>query len=162
MKSDKLQTIESLWFELGQILDDEHGRHRPEPGESDRSRKRYEKEPKSIMLLRAAKEEYEERQRRFKHFDIELFGEPSWDILLDLYIADIAGKALPVTTVCVGARVPSSTALRWINVLEARGHIARSHSEDDKRVNLLRLSAEARASLDTYFSGRIARRSQCQ
>jgi hypothetical protein len=50
-----------------------------------------------------------------------LFGEPAWDILLDLFIAHCRGDDLQVSSVCIEASVPSTTILRWIARLESEG-----------------------------------------
>ena len=47
---------------------------------------------------------YAARRMRAKLFgDADLFAEPAWDILLDLYTAHCEGKLLPVTSACIGA-----------------------------------------------------------
>jgi hypothetical protein len=78
----------------------------------------------------AAREFYNARRRRHKHLPADLFGEPTWDILLDLYVAGRENRRVPTTSACIGAHVPPTTALRWLRILEARGLVER---EDDGR-----------------------------
>ncbi len=62
-----------------------------------------------------------------------LFGEPGWDILLDLFIAAQQGERLQVSAVCLDAGVPSTTMLRWLARLEAEGLICRNADDRDGR-----------------------------
>ena len=65
---------------------------------------------------------YRSRRMRDRVFHTDsLFGEPAWDMLLDLAIAHWKGKRLPVTSLCIGSCVPNTTALRWIKVLTDAG-----------------------------------------
>ena len=69
-----------------------------------------------------------------------LFGEPAWDMLLDLYIARVAGQNVSVTSLCIAADAPLTTGLRWIALLESEGLIARYPDPADKRRTYLRLT----------------------
>ena len=42
------------------------------------------REPPALTLARTL---YAERRRRDRTFPVDIFGEPSWDILLDLFVA---------------------------------------------------------------------------
>lgn len=85
---------------------------------------------------------YAERRRREKHFSNAgaLFGEPGWDILLDLFIAYEKGKPQSVSTTCIGACVPPTTALRWIALLEHQGLVHSWAGERDGRYRMLGLT----------------------
>lgn len=54
------------------------------------------------------------RQRRAREQDLpaNLFADPAWDILLDLTAARIEQKRVSVSSLCIAAAVPSTTALR--------------------------------------------------
>ncbi|WP_343070983.1 winged helix DNA-binding protein [Novosphingobium jiangmenense] len=73
-----------------------------------------------------------------------LFGEPGWDILLDLYIADRRRTELQVSSVCLDAGVPSTTILRWISRLEREKLIYRTADASDARRRYVRLTDEGR------------------
>jgi len=102
--------------------------------------------------LELAKREYADRRRRTKFFDAELFGEPAWDILVDLFIATKINKQVSVTSACIGAQVPATTALRWITVLESQGLLTRENDPNDARRAFLRLTSAAYNKLVDYFS----------
>jgi hypothetical protein len=72
-----------------------------------------------------------------------LFDDPAWYILLDLFVARHQGREMGVSSVCIGSGVPSTTALRWIKVLEDRGMIGRRSDPGDGRRVLLALEPEA-------------------
>lgn len=78
----------------------------------------------------------------------DLFGEPAWDILLNLFIAGCEGRRLTVAAVCSGAGAPESTALRWITILEKRGIIVREGAPNRA---FLKLSGAVSGGLTDYF-----------
>lgn len=94
---------------------------------------------------------YTGRRIRDSLFGAQLFGEPSWDILLDLFIAERRGKKLPVTTVCIGAQVPSTTALRYIGLLVECGFVQREFDPRDSRRIFLRLSPLGLKRMTSFF-----------
>lgn len=102
----------------------------------------------SVMARRA----YADRRRRSRIFDPELFGEPAWDLLLDLFIAAKENKRVSVTSACIGADVPSTTALRWIAVLESHGLVSREDDSKDGRRAFIHLTADAYARMIDYFA----------
>lgn len=106
---------------------------------------------------------YAERRLRDRLFaDDELFGEPAWDILLDVASAESKGERLPVTSVCIGACVPGTTALRWIDILERRGLLHREDDRTDARRSFVRLTTEGARKLERYFIGLAELRRRAQ
>ena len=87
---------------------------------------------------------HRERRLRDDILSEGLFGEPAWDILLDLFACEEEGRTVRVNSACIGAAVPASTALRYLSELERRGLIERSRDEVDRRGQYVRLSKEAR------------------
>ena len=94
---------------------------------------------------------YAGRRIRDGLFSAELFGEPSWDILLDLFIASRRDRRLSVSTVCIGAQVPSATALRYIRTLEDHGLIQREKDRRDSRRTFLRLTSLGMDHMTSFF-----------
>jgi DNA-binding MarR family transcriptional regulator len=62
-----------------------------------------------------------------------LFADPAWDMLLDLFAARLEERSVSVSSLCVAAAVPSTTALRWINILELKGHVRKRADPKDRR-----------------------------
>ena len=99
-----------------------------------------------------AREAYAVRRRRSIIFENdELFGEPAWDILLDLYIAHTESKPVSVSSACIGSAAPPTTGLRWLGVLAEQDLIVREHDPEDQRRVLVRLTEKALAAMDDYF-----------
>ena len=70
---------------------------------------------------------------------------PAWDIMLDLYLAETELKPVSVSSACIGAACPPTTALRWLQVLENRGLIERCGDPGDKRRTVISLTPLGRS-----------------
>lgn len=86
------------------------------------------------MVLSYATGIYAFRRKRAKWLPEDLFGEPAWDILLELFVMRLQGNPVRVKNVCIASGVPATTALGWINVLEGKGMISSSADACDHRV----------------------------
>ncbi|ABD25686.1 transcriptional regulator, MarR family [Novosphingobium aromaticivorans DSM 12444] len=98
--------------------------------------------------VEVAREIYASRRRRHKFLPVDLFGEPTWDILLDLYLAAREDRRVPTTSACIGAHVPPTTALRWLRILEARGLVEREDDGRDGRRTFVRLTRAGLVAMD--------------
>ena len=91
--------------------------------------------------LRRAKFAYAARRRRDAAVGHgNLFGEPAWDILLDVFIAQQSRQEIQVSNICLEARVPSTTILRWVARLESEGLIYRCADSADGRRRHIRMT----------------------
>ncbi|MFL0356694.1 MarR family transcriptional regulator [Erythrobacter sp. GH1-10] len=106
-------------------------------------RHRFAKMARSIYRLR--------RERAVLFGNSELFGEPAWDILLDLYIAYAERKQVSVSSACIGSAAPPTTGLRWLGVLAGEGLVVREHDPQDQRRVLVRLSETGIAAMERFF-----------
>ena len=103
--------------------------------------------------LTAAQKIYQLRRRRDAVFgDSDLFGDPAWDMMIDLYGASIKGKRISVTSACIASCAPPTTALRWIAVLESAGLLIREKDDHDGRRMFVQLTSKAIGALETVFS----------
>lgn len=91
------------------------------------------------LLAYLAERIYDGRRRRNRFLDDDLFGEPAWDMLLDLFINHARKQRVPTTSLCIASQAPTTTALRWISILEQRGLVRRISSERDQRVHYVEL-----------------------
>lgn len=96
---------------------------------------------KSAAAVKLARELRRIRMNRSKFLPASLFADPAWDIILDLFIAHHETRRSSVKTVCLASGVPSTTALRWITILEKAGLIVRKKDESDSRVRCIELSS---------------------
>lgn len=92
------------------------------------------------------------RQRTAIFGDPELFGEPAWDILLDLYIAFVERKPVSVSSACIGSAAPPTTGLRWLGVLAEHGLVVREQDPTDQRRVLVRLTEWGVEAMERYFA----------
>lgn len=83
-----------------------------------------------------------------------LFADPAWDILLDLTLARLEGRLTPVSSLCIAAAVPTTTALRWIKTLLDRGLIERRPDPDDRRRHYIHASDETFAMMMKLMGAR--------
>ena len=63
----------------------------------------------SILILRRAREEF---------FDRNLFSDPAWDIMLELYAARLGGRTVSIAELVASSFTPQSTLERWLAALE--------------------------------------------
>ncbi|WP_422059835.1 winged helix DNA-binding protein [Sphingopyxis sp.] len=91
------------------------------------------------------------RRLRSEFLPPTLFAEPAWDMLLDLYAAHHEGKRVSVSSLCIAAAVPSTTALRSIEGMTEQGCLVRERDPDDGRRIFVALSDKARRGLDAWF-----------
>jgi DNA-binding MarR family transcriptional regulator len=89
---------------------------------------------------------------RSEYFEEDLFADPAWHILLDLFAAAAEGQYVSVKSLCLASRVPSTTALRWIRHLETRGLIERTPDEKDGRRAFVTINPEAFANMAAYLA----------
>jgi CheY-like chemotaxis protein len=92
------------------------------------------------------------RSLRARHLPGELFADPAWDILLDLMRAELAGEHVSVSSVCIAASVPMSTALRWVKQMTDAGLLKRWTDPRDRRRDLICLSDSASTSMKRYLA----------
>jgi len=124
------------------------------PASTQRSQRSERSERRYLALARQA---YALRRKRAAIFgNPELFGEPAWDILLDLYIAHADGKPVSVSSACIGSAAPPTTGLRWLGVLAEEGLVVRENYADDHRRVLVRLTRAGITAMERFFDAVIS------
>ncbi len=98
------------------------------------------------------------RRLRTRFFADDLFADPAWDMLLDLTQAEIAQVRVPVSSLCIAAAVPATTALRWIKTLTDTGHLVRRADPHDGRRVFVEMAPVTSLAMRRYFAevGRVA------
>ena len=91
------------------------------------------------------------RRLRARFFPEDLFADPAWDMLLDLLQAEIAQLRVPVSSLCIAAAVPATTALRWLKSMTEQGLFVRRADPHDGRRVFVELSPQASSALRRYF-----------
>jgi hypothetical protein len=92
------------------------------------------------------------RRLRSRFFPEELFADPAWDMLLDLLQAEIAQLRVPVSSLCIAASVPATTALRWLKTMTQQGLFVRRADPHDGRRVFVELAPQASRALRRYFA----------
>ena len=91
------------------------------------------------------------RKVRDRHFPTELFSDPCWEMLLDLYDAQFDESEVTVSSLGAASGVPLTTALRRMEVLQKHGFIERVVDPDDRRRTIVRLSEPGLAAVEQFF-----------
>lgn len=72
-------------------------------------------------------------------------------MLLDLYAAYHEGKTVCVSSLCIAVNVPSTNALRSIELMTEQGCLVRARDPHNGRRIFIELSEESRSGLDAWF-----------
>jgi hypothetical protein len=101
--------------------------------------------PKSTALVDATlvRKVIRLRRDRERFFPAEIFADPAWDMLLDLLAAHMENRQVAVSSLCIAACVPTTTALRWIRSLSEAGVFERTIDPTDARRTYISLSASS-------------------
>jgi len=91
------------------------------------------------------------RRLRDRYFKGGLFADPAWDMLLDLMAARLENNRVAVSSLCIAAAVPPTTALRWIKTLTDQGLLVRCADPQDGRRVYIELSDDAARALAAYI-----------
>ena len=90
------------------------------------------------------------RGRLANFIDSDLFADPARDILLDLFVAGEEDRRISISSCCIAASVPPTTALRWIGMLKKRGLVEETTDPADGRRKWLSPSPHARDAIEAY------------
>lgn len=92
------------------------------------------------------------RRMRDPLFPPDLFADPAWDIMLDLLAAHLEGRFVSVSSLCIAAAVPPTTALRWIRQLTDRELLERREDPEDGRRIFIVLSEPGLLAMRRWFA----------
>lgn len=92
------------------------------------------------------------RRLRGRYFSEELFADPAWDMLLDLMQAEVAQLRVPVSSLCIAAAVPATTALRWLKSMTGQGLFVRRADPHDARRVFVELAPQTSIAMRRYFA----------
>jgi hypothetical protein len=80
-----------------------------------------------------------------------LTADPTWDILLFLFIAQYREETITVIKACNSTFAPRATAVRHIRLCEQQGYIDRTADTTDRRRVFLALTPSGIAAMRRYF-----------
>lgn len=133
-RDDLLPTIERAG-----IVGDQRGGYRPGPIDETPAI-----EPQSVRnAIRS-------RRLRDQFFPSTLLEDPGWDMLLDLFAAELEGRPVSVSSLCIAAAVAQTTALRWIGKMTDAELFQRRPDPFDRRRAFVTLTETARRGMQHY------------
>ena len=97
------------------------------------------------------------RRTRDQYFPSDLFSDPCWEMLLDLYDAKLVGSEVTVTSLGAASGVPLTTALRRMEALQSHGLIARVEDAGDRRRTIIRLTTPGLQAVESFFESHLGR-----
>lgn len=100
-----------------------------------------------IRLLRQV---YNLRRLRSRLLPSKLFAEPSWDMLIDLYIADLQGRQISTSSACIASSTTASTGLRHLAMMQSLGLVERRCDPRDGRRIFVSLTPSARTAMHRW------------
>lgn len=77
--------------------------------------------------------------------------ESCWSMMLDLHIAAFERRGVSVSSLCIAAMCPDTTALRKLCQLEQQGLIFRSDDPSDQRRTFMALTSMGRVIVSQYL-----------
>jgi hypothetical protein len=127
-------------------------RERGRPAEVADRRPEYGAEPAGEVAIDAAEVRRAIRSRRLRDgfFEAGLFADPAWDVLLDLFAAELEGGTVSVSSLCIAAAVAPTTALRWIGRMTQDGLLERRADPADRRRAFMVLTERSRTAMRSY------------
>lgn len=90
------------------------------------------------------------RRLRDRQFGKGLFEDPAWDMMLDLFAAHLERADVSVSSLCIAAAVPPTTALRWITRMSHAGILERRPDPFDRRRAFMGLTKSALDGMRSY------------
>ena len=105
-------------------------------------------EPTSPERVRAI---LKARAARPKFFNEQLFADPAWDMLLELYALKCEDLRVSVSKLSLASGVPGTTALRWIDKLEAEELLFRRDDPLDGRRIWVEISDKGLEAMRAYL-----------
>lgn len=102
-------------------------------------------EQENVVLAASADQILRFRRHRDRVFNLTLFSDPAWDILLEIFRSAVRGTAITVSDTASGTGIASSSATRWVRTLETAGFVSRNPDPADKRRVLLDITPMGRA-----------------
>jgi DNA-binding MarR family transcriptional regulator len=86
----------------------------------------------------------------------DLFADPAWDLLLELYAASLAQRRVSNSDLSIASTVPATTSLRWIDKLESAGLATRIGDPLDSRRVWVEISADGRIRMTAWLRAFLA------
>lgn len=80
-----------------------------------------------------------------------LFADSCWNMCLDVYICDLKGNKITVSSIAHSSGIPMTTAMRYINVMAEEGLLEKSPNPSDNRMIFISSSATCKDKISTIL-----------
>ncbi|MFG1479115.1 response regulator [Xanthobacter sp. V4C-4] len=97
------------------------------------------------------------RADRATVFQVDLFCDPTWEMMLDLAMAESCNRWISVTSLCIASGAPTTTALRRIDDLRAAGLVDKVPDPHDKRRIVVCLTPLGRERMEAFVQRQAER-----
>ena len=102
----------------------------------------------NAIAVKKAADLIEIAKRRSRYMSAaNLFADPAWFIMLDLFVRQHSGLQTTVSSACHASFSPVTTALRYLAILTERNMIERAYDPVDQRRVFVKLTQEASAQI---------------
>lgn len=102
-------------------------------------------------LVQVARRISQLRRKRDAMLAPVIFADPEWDILLDLFAEGGFGRTVSISSLCIAAAVPTTTAVRCINAMIDAGVLLKSRDPADARRVLVALTDDMRLKIRAWL-----------
>jgi DNA-binding MarR family transcriptional regulator len=94
---------------------------------------------------------FENKRLRYIIVSQDLFSDPYWDILIELFHARLRGKNITVSAAATAGNMPQTTGLRYLDSLLSMEYVYRERDDWDGRKVFIRISDKAFLLMKEYF-----------
>jgi hypothetical protein len=154
-EAERLQRLNEEVARTARVLAQLSRREEGEPPQGQRAEDRastFGYEPARVGIEAAdVRRVIRARRLRDTFFSEGLFQDPAWDMLLDLFAAELEGVQVSVSSLCIAAAVAPTTALRWIGTLSDAGLFERRPDPSDRRRAFMALTGRASQAMRSYI-----------
>jgi DNA-binding MarR family transcriptional regulator len=102
-------------------------------------------------LVEMIEKYFENKRLRYIIISQDLFSDPYWDILMELFYARLRGKNVTVSAVATAGNMAQTTGLRYLDSLLAMEYIYRERDDCDGRKVFIKISEKPFLLMKEYF-----------
>ena len=102
-------------------------------------------------LVEMIEKYFDNKRLRYIIVSQDLFSDPYWDILMELFYARLKGKNVSVSAVATAGNMAQTTGLRYIDSLVAMEYIYREKDNWDGRKVFIRMAEKPFLLMKEYF-----------
>lgn len=97
------------------------------------------------------REEAARRAMRAKFLPAEITRGVIWEIITDVYLANISGERISLSCIAMDSLAPRSTIMRQVNILVLKGYLIKDPDPEDRRRFWVSTSAAVRDGISAYL-----------